>query len=88
MNGALGLLVIAAIAIAMAGKVEAVADGVIIEQRAVLTKNTAGKGFGPQAPRDIGSGVGTNSRVFGPAPIIASMMAMPINALFSSITWL
>jgi hypothetical protein len=38
----------------MAGKVEAVADSVIIEQRAAPTKNTAGKGFGLQAPRDIG----------------------------------
>ena len=36
-------------------------------------KNTAGKGFGPQAPRDIGSLVGTNSRVIGLAPSCAQM---------------
>ena len=30
-----------------------VADKVIAEQRAMLEKNTDGKGFGPQAPRDI-----------------------------------
>jgi len=71
LNGALGLLVISTNAVA--GKSEAVADSVIIEQRAALIKNTAGKGFGPQAPRDIGSLVGTNSRVFGAAPSYAQM---------------
>ena len=71
LNGALGLLVMSANAVA--GKAEAVADSVIIEQRAALTKNTVGKGFGPQAPRDIGSLVGTNNRVFGPAPSYAQM---------------
>ena len=71
LNGALGLLVMSANAVA--GKAETVADSVIIEQRAALTKNTVGKGFGPQAPRDIGSLVGTNSRVFGPAPSYAQM---------------
>ena len=66
LNGALGLLVICANAVA--DKAQVVADSVIIEQRAALSKNTAGKGFGPQAPRDIGSPVGTNRRAFGPAP--------------------
>ena len=66
LNGALGLLAISANAVS--DKVQVVADSVIIEQRAALAKNTAGKGFGPQAPRDIGSPAGTNRQAFGPAP--------------------
>ncbi len=71
LNGALGLLVICANAVA--GEAKVVADSVIIEQRAALAKNTAGKGFGPQAPRDIGSLIGSNSRAFGAAPSYAQM---------------
>lgn len=50
-----------------------VSDQAIAGQRAMLAKNTASKGFGPQSPRDIDSGVGNNSRAFGAAPA-ASMM--------------
>ncbi|RMH60099.1 MAG: hypothetical protein D6678_06705 [Zetaproteobacteria bacterium] len=45
-----------------------VSDKVIAEQRAALAKNTKGKGFGPQAPRDIDSKDGNNPIVFSQAP--------------------
>jgi len=45
-----------------------VSDKVIAEQRAELAKNTNGKGFGPQAPRDIDSAAGSNDIVFSQAP--------------------
>lgn len=47
---------------------EAVGDDVIAAQRAALATATADKGFGPQAPRDIDSASGTNTRVFKAAP--------------------
>ncbi|MDH5359802.1 MAG: delta-class carbonic anhydrase [Gammaproteobacteria bacterium] len=46
----------------------ATADSVIKEQRHMLAKNTDGKGFGPQAPRDIDSAAGNNHRAFNTAP--------------------
>ena len=45
-----------------------VADSVVEQQRAALEKNTDGKGFGPQSPRDIDQAYGTNLRVWGFAP--------------------
>ena len=45
-----------------------VPDKKIAEQRANLAKNTQGKGFGPQAPRDIDSKGGKNPIVFNSAP--------------------
>ena len=50
-----------------------VADQVIATQRAALAKNTEGKGFGPQSPRDIDSISGTNSIVFNEAPAYTEM---------------
>ncbi len=50
-----------------------VADKIIIEQREALAKNTKGKGFGPQSPRDIDAVVGANHRIFGIAPASAEM---------------
>lgn len=47
---------------------KSVADSVISEQREVLQKNTEGKGFGPQSPRDIDQDYGTNLRNFAEAP--------------------
>lgn len=47
---------------------DAVHDDVIAKQRASLEANTAGKGFGPQSPRDISQSYGTNQRIFGKAP--------------------
>lgn len=46
----------------------AVPDSVIAEQRANLAKNTQGKGFGPQSPRDIDSPAGANPVQFSAAP--------------------
>ncbi|MDD3884039.1 MAG: delta-class carbonic anhydrase [Gallionella sp.] len=55
------------------GHAAAVADNVITEQRAALAANTKGKGFGPQAPRDIDSKVGSNDVVFSQAPDYSAM---------------
>ena len=43
-------------------------DEVIFQQRQKLSINTAGKGFGPQSPRDIDSIAGKNSISFNAAP--------------------
>lgn len=49
-------------------------DNSIIEtQRATLKASTKGKGFGPQAPRDIDDLHGNNQRSFGLAPAYAQM---------------
>lgn len=45
-----------------------VKDDVIAEQRAMLEKNSDGKGFGPQAPRDIDSKKGVNKIQFNLSP--------------------
>lgn len=45
-----------------------VSDQFIAHQRADLAKNTAGKGFGPQSPRDIDSSSGKNTVQFSMAP--------------------
>lgn len=50
-----------------------VADSVISQQRDLLAKNTKGKGFGPQSPRDIDSIAGTNMRIFNAAPASSKM---------------
>lgn len=50
-----------------------VADQVITKQRASLAKNTEGKGFGPQSPRDIDSIKGKNNRAFSSAPAYTKM---------------
>lgn len=46
---------------------------VLAAQNANLLQNTAGKGFGPQSPRDIASKAGANPRVSGVAPPASSM---------------
>jgi len=46
---------------------------VITGQRDHLAKNTVGKGFGPQSPRDIDSVDGSNSIDFNPAPAYTKM---------------
>jgi hypothetical protein len=53
--------------------VSVVSDQVIDQQRAMLEKNTDGKGFGPQAPRDIDSTIGKNGIVFNSAPEYTKM---------------
>ncbi|RJX75556.1 hypothetical protein DZ860_02440 [Vibrio sinensis] len=50
-----------------------VEDNVIAAQRMALAENTAGKGFGPQSPRDIDNLSGTNQRIFGLAPDYTEM---------------
>ena len=50
-----------------------VPDSTISEQRAQLTVNTNGKGFGPQAPRDIDSLAGNNKRFFSASPASTEM---------------
>lgn len=50
-----------------------VSDRVIAEQRENLAKNTQGKGFGPQAPRDIDSSSGDNQVVYSAAPAYTEM---------------
>ena len=45
-----------------------VPDHVSKKQRSMLAKNTKGKGFGPQSPRDIDSAAGTNKRAFNTSP--------------------
>lgn len=50
-----------------------VSDSVIAKQRSMLDINTAGKGYGPQSPRDIGSAKGKNDIVFGLSPSSSQM---------------
>jgi len=50
-----------------------VPDKVITEQRHNLAKNTEGKGFGPQSPRDIDSVAGSNGIDFNTAPAYSKM---------------
>ena len=45
----------------------------IAEQRGMLDKNTKGKGFGPQSPRDFDSSTGNNKRLFSTAPASTKM---------------
>jgi len=51
----------------------AVSDKVVKDQRKALARNTKGKGFGPQAPRDIDSKAGSNDLVFSEAPDYTQM---------------
>lgn len=55
------------------GEHAAVSDGVIAQQRETLEQNTAGKGFGPQAPRDLDSAAGSNAVSFSMAPAYTEM---------------
>ena len=48
-------------------------DRVIAEQRHMLAENTEGKGFGPQAPRDIDAHGGNNHIRFSAAPTDTEM---------------
>ena len=67
---ALSVTVIAALSVYAA---TAVPDATIVQQRASLAKNTDGKGFGPQSPRDIDTLNGTNRRSFSEAPSYTQM---------------
>ena len=48
-------------------------DKPITKQRDNLAKNTEGKGFGPQSPRDIDSASGNNTVAFNAAPAYTQM---------------
>ena len=61
----------AAAAAGVAGK--AASDETIAAQRAALAAATAGKGFGPQSPRDIDAKSGANLRAFADAPESSAM---------------
>lgn len=50
-----------------------VSDALLESQRLNLSKNTEGKGFGPQSPRDIDSITGRNQQTFGYAPASTAM---------------
>lgn len=50
-----------------------VSDQSIAQQRENLARNTEGKGFGPQSPRDIDGSAGTNAVIFSPAPAYTEM---------------
>ncbi|WP_299652517.1 delta-class carbonic anhydrase [uncultured Tateyamaria sp.] len=52
---------------------EPVGDDVIAAQRAALAAETAGKGYGPQAPRDLNTLTGDNARAFEAAPAYTEM---------------
>ena len=58
---------------AYAGHHQTASDALIAEQNAALIQNTTGKGFGPQAPRDLTSKVGNNPRIFETAPHYSKM---------------
>ncbi|MEP4247696.1 delta-class carbonic anhydrase [Tateyamaria sp.] len=50
-----------------------VGDDVIAAQRAALAAETAGKGYGPQSPRDLNTLSGDNQRAFNAAPAASEM---------------
>ncbi len=52
---------------------QVVSDQIIEQQRNLLAKNTSGKGFGPQSPRDIDSNKGNNNTTFNAAPEFTQM---------------
>ncbi len=64
----LALSIAGTLVLSFSANAKSVSDSVIKEHRAALEANTDGKGFGPQSPRDIDQGYGTNLRQFGTAP--------------------
>jgi len=79
-KGTLGLFVVLGLVSGLAfasghehGSHAVVADEVVVKERAMLAQNTKGKGFGPQAPRDIDSKSGNNDIVFSRAPDYTAM---------------
>lgn len=64
----LTIVLAAAVSLSAATQAATVSDQHIAKQRANLERNTDGRGFGPQSPRDISQAYGTNRRIFGKAP--------------------
>ena len=56
-----------------------VGDDVITNQRAALTVETGGQGYGPHSPRDIDSQTGSNNRTFSTAPEFGKMSLCDIH---------
>ena len=56
-----------------------VGDDVITNQRAALTVETGGQGYGPQSPRDIDLQTGSNNRTFSTAPEFGKMSLCDIH---------
>lgn len=67
------LVFMSSTAMADTNQSDTVEDNVIAAQRFALAKNTQGKGFGPQSPRDIDNLSGNNHRAFGAAPDASQM---------------
>lgn len=66
-------LILAAGAAAAGAAGTAASDETIAAQRAALAAATAGKGYGPQSPRDIEATKGVNLRAFADAPAATAM---------------
>lgn len=73
MIAVIATLIVPAGAMANSHDQTSVSDKFIAKQRAELSKTTKGKGFAPQAPRDIDSKDGKNNRAFATAPKYADM---------------
>lgn len=73
------LLAVAVLSVAISGVVHAKDTGhhadeaTLAAQNAALDASTDGKGYGPQAPRDLARKKGSNQRVFSPAPAYQAM---------------
>ena len=71
------LLALATMMLAVSSNVNAASSGVsherVDKQRLNLMKNTQGKGFGPQSPRNIDSVAGNNKILFNTAPAYSEM---------------
>ncbi len=65
---ALAITTVCVTNVSAASSDKSVGDDVIAAQRAALAAATAGKGFGPQAPRDIDATTGANDLTFETAP--------------------
>ncbi|WP_159976185.1 delta-class carbonic anhydrase [Roseobacter cerasinus] len=69
----LATITVTAVAAQAAYAASDVSDAVIAEQRAALAAATKDAGFGPQAPRDLGTVTGENQRIFATAPAHTEM---------------
>lgn len=70
----LGILALACISTAVAkDSSQLTGEATVAAQNAALEKNTDGKGFGPQSPRDLALRKGSNTRAFAAAPAYQKM---------------
>lgn len=67
------IAIVLASATLLAADSNPVGDEVIAAQRAALAAETAGKGYGPQSPRDLNTLTGNNKRSFAAAPAYTEM---------------